>query len=178
VSRPQGAARSDTPDGRSWSEQPRWRRDFPIDVEVDEYVSRRDFTSFMVLISSAFACGQLWILGQNLWRARRGKPPLVEIGRLSALPVGDALTFRYPSETDPCVLVRLGEHELVAFEQTCTHLSCPVIPRVAENRFDCPCHKGSFDLESGRPTAGPPRRPLVRIRIDLAGDRILANGYV
>jgi nitrite reductase/ring-hydroxylating ferredoxin subunit len=165
------------PDGRPWSEQPRWRRDFPIGVEADEYVSRRDFTSFMVLISSAFACGQLWIVAQNAWRARRGKPPVMEIARLSELPVGAAITFRYPTASETCVLVRLEDQKLVAFNQACTHLSCPVIPRVAENRFECPCHHGSFDLESGRPTAGPPRRPLTRIRIEIAGDRVLANGY-
>jgi Rieske Fe-S protein len=86
-------------------------------------------------------------------------------------------TFRYPTEHETCVLVRIEEHKLVAFDQACTHLSCPVVPRVAENRFECPCHHGSFDLESGRPTAGPPRRPLTRIRIVLAGDRVLADGY-
>ena len=166
------------PDGRPAAEQPRWRRDFPIGIEADEYASRRDFTSFMVLISSAFACGQLWILLENFWRERRGRPPLQEIARLSALPVGAAMTFRYPTEHDVCVLVRLEEQKLVAFDQSCTHLSCPVIPRVAERRFVCPCHHGSFDLESGSPIAGPPRRPLTRIRIDVAGDRILANGYV
>jgi nitrite reductase/ring-hydroxylating ferredoxin subunit len=165
------------PDGRPWSEQPRWRRDFPVRVDTDEYVSRRDFTSFMVLISGAFACGQLWIVAENAWRARKGKPPLKEIARLSDVPVGESIVFRYPTEHDPCVLVRLEEKKLVAYDQSCTHLSCPVIPRVAEGRFECPCHRGSFDLESGRPLAGPPRRPLARIRIDVVGDRVLANGY-
>ena len=165
------------PDGRAWPDQPRWRRDFPIGVEADEYVSRRDFTKFMVLISSAFACGQLWIVGQNAWRARRGIPPLKEIALLSTLPVGGSRTFRYPTEGNGCILVRLTETKLVAFEQACTHLSCPVIPRVSEKRFECPCHRGSFDIESGQPTAGPPRRPLARIRIELVGDKVLANGY-
>lgn len=177
MNRDPGEAGTIAPDGRPPSAQPRWRRDFPIGVEADEYVSRRDFTSFMVLISSAFAFGQVWILGQNAWRARRGKPPVKEIARLSELAVGASLTFHYPTDAETCVLVRVDERKLVAFDQACTHLSCPVIPRVAENRFECPCHHGSFDLESGRPTAGPPRRPLQRIRIDLAGDKVLATGY-
>jgi nitrite reductase/ring-hydroxylating ferredoxin subunit len=166
------------PDGRPWSEQPRWRRDFPIGVEADEYVSRRDFTRFMVLISSAFACGQLWIVGQNAWRRRRGQPPVKEIARLSELPIGAAVTFHYPTEQHSCVLVRLDATRLVAFDQACTHLSCPVIPRVSQKRFECPCHNGSFDLESGHPTAGPPRRPLKRIRIDVADDKVFATGFV
>ena len=177
MNRDPGESGTTAPDGRPALEQPRWRRDFPIGVEADEYVSRRDFTSFMVLISSAFACGQLWILGQNAWRLRRRKPPVKEIARLSDLPVGASLTFHYPTDAETCVLVRMEDRKLVAFDQACTHLSCPVIPRVTERRFDCPCHHGSFDLESGRPIAGPPRRPLARIRIDLAGDKVLANGY-
>lgn len=165
------------PNGRPWSEQPRWRRDFPIGVEADEYVSRRDFTSFMVLISSAFACGQLWIVAENAWRARTGAPPVREIARLSSLPIGDAVTFHYPNEIDTCVLVRLDDKRLLAYDQACTHLSCPVIPRVAEKRFECPCHHGSFDLETGLPIAGPPRRPLKRIKLEIAGDKVLATGY-
>jgi nitrite reductase/ring-hydroxylating ferredoxin subunit len=166
-----------TPDGRSWPEQPRWRRDFPIGVEADEYASRRDFTKFMVLVSAAFACGQLWIVAQSVLRARHGAPPRKEIARLTELPIGASITFHYPTQYETCVLVRLAERKLVAFDQACTHLSCPVIPRISENRFECPCHHGSFDIESGQPTAGPPRRPLARIRIELDGDKVLANGY-
>ena len=59
------------PDGRPESEQPKWRRDFPIDVEADEYGARRDFTKFMVLTSLAFACGQFWIALQSLFRGRK-----------------------------------------------------------------------------------------------------------
>jgi hypothetical protein len=44
------------PDGRSELEQPKWRRDFPIDVAADEYGARRDFTKFMVLTSLACNC--------------------------------------------------------------------------------------------------------------------------
>jgi len=116
-------------------------------------------------------------VAQNAWRRRRGLPPLKEVARLSQLPVGASLPFRYPTESDSCVLVRLDERRLVAFDQSCTHLSCPVIPRVSEQRFECPCHHGSFDLESGRPIAGPPRRPLARIKVEVVGDKVMANGF-
>ena len=43
-----------TPDGRPSDEQPKWRKDFPIDTAQDNYVARRDFTKFMVLISGSF----------------------------------------------------------------------------------------------------------------------------
>jgi Rieske Fe-S protein len=38
----------------------------------------------------------------------------------------------------------------------------------------CPCHEGFFDLVSGRPIAGPPRRPLTRVHLDVRGGEIFA----
>ena len=60
------------PDGRPLDEQPKWRRDFPIDTPQDLYVARRDFMKFMVLTSLAFTVGQFWIAAQNWLRRRRG----------------------------------------------------------------------------------------------------------
>jgi Rieske Fe-S protein len=51
-----------------------------------------------------------------------------------------------------------------------------VIPRPAEGCFYCPCHEGRFDLRTGSPIAGPPRRPLTRIVLDLRGRDIYAVG--
>ena len=116
----------------------------------------------MVLTSFAFTVGQLWIAVQNFIRQRRGQLPLAPINGAENLSVGQSLVFNYPGAHDPCVLVRLGADQFVAFDQKCTHLSCAVIPDPAQNRFLCPCHHGSFDLQSGRPLQGPPRRPLPR----------------
>ena len=57
-----------------------------------------------------------------------------------------------------------------------SHLSCPVIPKPAEGKFHCPYHEGVFDLYTGQPLAGPPRRPLPRITLDIRGGRIYATG--
>ena len=164
------------PDGRLDAEPPRWREDFPIDLPQDEYVARRDFTKFMVLTSFAFAVGQLWIVAENLFRRRKERLPVREITRLDDIPVGGSLVFNYPESHQPGVLVRLDESHLIAYGQKCTHLSCPVIPRVEEGRLHCPCHEGSFDLATGRPLAGPPRRPLTRIKLEIHEGRIYATG--
>jgi Rieske Fe-S protein len=156
--------------------QPAWRQDFPIDWPQDLYVERRDFMKFMVLTSAAFAVGQLWIGAQNLWRKQTGSPPMQRIASMDDLAVGAATVFNYPGEHDPCLLVRVTTSEFVAFGQKCTHLSCAVIPRPAENSFYCPCHEGRFDLRTGEPTAGPPRRPLTRIVLDVRGRDIYAVG--
>ena len=56
------------PDGRPREQQPKWRRDFPVDTAEDEYVARRDFTKFLTLISGAFVFGHLWIGVKSLLR--------------------------------------------------------------------------------------------------------------
>ena len=164
------------PDSKPPAEQPHWRQDFPIDWPQDHYVERRDFLKFMVLTSVAMTVGQLWIATQNWIRRRRAAPPIARIAPVGELPVGGVLQFAYPTAQDPCVLVRLTEFDIVAYSQKCTHLSCAVIPRPDKNDIACPCHDGHFDLRTGRPTAGPPRRALPRITLDIRGDAIYATG--
>jgi nitrite reductase/ring-hydroxylating ferredoxin subunit len=164
------------PDGRGWEAQPKWRRDFPIDSPRDEYVARRDFTKFMVLISLGFVVGQFWILFQNALRRRTGAPPVRRVARVDQIPVGGSLGFEYPEPGRSAVLVRLADGRFVAFDQSCTHLQCPVLAQVDRGRFYCPCHEGIFDLETGRAVAGPPERPLTRIVIQERGGWIYATG--
>ena len=164
------------PDFRPGELQPAWRQDFPIDWPEDHYVERRDFLKFLVLTSAAFVAGHVWILVQSIRRRLVPAPPGMRIASLDDLAVGGALAFTYPSEHDPCLLVRVSESEVVAFGQKCTHLSCAVIPRPVENIFYCPCHEGRFDLRTGTPVAGPPRRPLPRILIEVRGREVYATG--
>jgi Rieske Fe-S protein len=164
------------PDFRPAEVQPDWRRDFPIDWPQDAYVERRDFMKFLVLTSFAMTVGQFWIAGQNWLRRRQGAPEIRRIASIGDVAVGGTLTFRYPGEHDACVLVRLGDAELVAYSQKCTHLSCAVIPRPDRGVLHCPCHEGFFDIRTGQVTAGPPPRPLPRILLDVRGGAIYATG--
>ena len=45
---------------------PKWREDFPFESEGDDFVTRRDFTRFLCIISAGFATGNAWILGKSL----------------------------------------------------------------------------------------------------------------
>jgi Rieske Fe-S protein len=166
------------PDGRPPGEQPRWRRDFPVDWSEDEYVGRRELVKFLVLTSGAFAVGQLWIVAKSLFGRRRAAthPPPLAIARIDELPVGGAKTFHYPAGSTPRLLVRTAERGFVAYDQQCTHLLCPVVPAVESGRLHCPCHNGWFDLATGRPLAGPPRRPLPRVTLELRDGTVFATG--
>jgi Rieske Fe-S protein len=165
------------PDHRPRAAQPRWRRDFPIDWPEDGYVARRDFVKFLVLTSLAFVAGQAWIVAKSLRRKRdeAQPPPERKIASLAAVPPGTATTFRYPAD-EPCLLVRDRDGQLLAYSQACTHLSCAVVPEIERGLLRCPCHEGYFDLRSGRNLAGPPPRPLLRIRLAVRGDDIYAVG--
>jgi Rieske Fe-S protein len=164
------------PDGRPPALQPAWRQDFPIDWPQDQYVARRDFSKFMVLTSLAFVVGQAWIAVQNYFRRRGGRPPIQRVAALEEVPLGGAVVFNYPAAHDPCLLIRPRADTLVAYSQSCTHLSCAVVPRVDAGSIHCPCHDGHFDLQSGRPISGPPRRPLTRILVEVRRGVIYATG--
>jgi Rieske Fe-S protein len=164
------------PDRGDMAEQPKWRRDFPIDSAQDAYVARRDFTKFLGLTSLAFVVGQFWIAMQNTWRKRRGALPIVEIARIDDVPVNSYRAFTYPTSADPAVLVRLGKDEFLAYSSECTHLQCPVLPDIDKGQFHCPCHAGYFDMRNGRPLGGPPRRPLARISLKIQSALIYATG--
>lgn len=83
-------------------------------------MAQRDFTKFLVLATLACAAGQVWILPQNLWRRAGGRPPIRAVARLDEIRVGGSLTFRYPDQGSPAVLVRLGKNRLVAFDEAGT----------------------------------------------------------
>jgi Rieske Fe-S protein len=163
------------PDGRPPSEQPRWRQDFPTDIPEDDALARREFTKFLVLTSGAFVAGQCWIGLMSLFRQEGPLPARRIAAERDVLP-GGVVEFRYPTDDNPCLLIRLRDGRLVAFGQQCSHLSCAVIPEPEQGHLRCPCHNGLFEINEGRPIAGPPRRPLPRITLEVRDGVIYATG--
>ena len=92
------------------------------------------------------------------------------------MPPGGVVEFRYPTDDAPCLLIRLPDGTLVAYGQQCSHLSCAVIPEPEQGQLHCPCHNGYFEISEGRPIAGPPRRPLPRIKLAVRDGVIYATG--
>jgi Rieske Fe-S protein len=154
-----------------------WREDFPVNWEEDHDVTRREFISFLTLISSALCLGTGLVGVWEWWRQRYAvQPGPVPIAQVTEVPVGGAKLFYYPTAHDPCLLIRLTADRFVAYRQQCTHLSCPVVYREVNQQLHCPCHEGLFAVEDGRVLAGPPKRPLPRIALALRGEEIWATG--
>src|SRR6478672_11780973 len=153
----------------------RWRDDFPVKWDSDNYVTRREMVKFLAL-------GSLTIAGANAVVAglphivKASEMPKTRVALASSIPVGGSTLFSYPTEEDPCILVRQSNGDLVAYSQVCTHLSCAVIHKAEENALFCPCHHGYFSVDRGKPLAGPPTRPLPRIKLEQQGNEIFAIG--
>ncbi len=158
------------PDGGT----PRWRLDFPIRWDDDQYVTRRELAKFLTL-GSALLVGATGAVSLLLRPARRAGPEL-RIASAASIPAGGTVLFRYPTDADPCILLRLRDGRLAAYSQVCTHLSCAVVHEPGGDDLHCPCHQGWFSGSDGRPFAGPPTRRLPRILLEERGGDVYAVG--
>ena len=153
----------------------RWREDFPVRWDEDHYMTRRELAKFLTLGSGLLVGANLLIAFVGL----TGHAPELPVRRIAAdadIAPGTSRLFRYPTDDDPCILVRDTSGRLTAYSQVCTHLSCAVVYQPDEGALGCPCHRGVFDAADGRPIAGPPTRRLPRIRLEQRGADILATG--
>ena len=154
----------------------RLSKDFPIDWEEDNYVSRREFFKFVTMASGGLALGTA---GLAAWsQSKRGELRFdaAKIARVEDVPIGGSLGFSYPRPNDICILVQPEPGKFVAFSRRCTHLSCPVNYEADQNRLFCPCHNGAFSLEDGSVLQGPPPHSLPQIVLDIEGGDIFAVG--
>ena len=155
----------------------RWRLKFPYHWDADELISRRELLRFTVYTSgSIFAVTTLLailgLLKQEPVAERRA------IARVDEVPEGGVKYFEYPGKGDQAVLLHLAGGGFVAYNQTCTHLSCAVYYQEAHKQLVCPCHEGIFNPLTGDPVAGPPRRRLERIEISQEGDTLYAVAVI
>lgn len=163
----------------SWrrpSAAPLWRDEFRVDTADERYVARRQFAKFLALTSLGMLAGNAWILLRSRFGPRPPALPRAVVAEARGLPVGGARVFAYPTPGDPCLLVRRGADEYVAFSQKCTHLSCAVYYARERDRLECPCHEGKFSVKDGRVLGGPPPRPLPRVILERQGDEVVAVG--
>ncbi len=65
--------------------------------------------------------------------------------------------------------VRRENASVIATLLLCTHQGCTV--KWDGRGYACPCHGGYYSVE-GRPTLGPPRRPLRRLPVRMSHGRV------
>jgi Rieske Fe-S protein len=140
----------------------------------DPLLARRDFLRLLTALSGGLALTTGAVAAGVF---RRGSPAGHATKRIvSSLGPGESVTFAYPGPDDPAIAVGLADGTPVAFSSVCPHLGCAVLWKKESGRLECPCHDGAFDVRSGRVLAGPPPRPLTRIRLEHRADGIYATG--
>lgn len=145
-------------------------------IREDASVTRRDYLRILVTISGGLLAGTAAV-ALGLF-GRRDEATGAEVLVAQDIAPGGSVRFRYPSEEDPAIAIRLVDGAVVAYSSVCTHLSCTVLWNRGDARIDCPCHDGRFDPVDGRVVAGPPPRPLPRIELVERQDGIYAVGMV
>ncbi|GAA0349373.1 Rieske (2Fe-2S) protein [Bacillus horti] len=150
-----------------------------IEKNNERSLDRRGFMKTLVGAAGLFAVSTLpWgaLAAKELMGLGERNEAIKKITDVQSLKVGEAIEFAYPKEHDSALLIRLGEGKYKAYQNACTHLKCPVFWDGNDQQLVCPCHHGFFDVATGAPTAGPPRRPLPEITIDVEGSEIFATG--
>jgi Rieske Fe-S protein len=151
---------------------PPWKRDFPYQALSEEEVTRREFARYLVLGAGTIAVANVGIAAWTQLRTiNTGEPRAIT--PLADVVVGEPYLFRYPSDNDPAILVRLSDTDIVAFSQKCTHLGCVVYYEPDAERWHCPCHEGNFEARTGTVISGPPTRPLGRIDLAVRNDGMI-----
>ena len=158
--------RSDETDVRR--ETAPYQAEFPYERDEEAQVTRREFCNFLFLTSSSLFFASAGFAGKLAYNStiEQQFAPL-KIEGSSGLKPGSAVNFFYPGENDTAILVRAADGNYYAYEQKCTHLTCPVYYSKQNDRLECPCHEGGFDVHSGGVLYGPPPRPLGTIDIEV-----------
>lgn len=153
------------------------QKEFPYERDEEGQVTRREFCNFLFLTSSALLLGAIGFAGKSVYDSQfEPTYPQAKIEGADGLQPGASLNFHYPKENDSAILIRAADGNFYAYGQKCTHLSCPVYYSRANDRLECPCHEGGFDVHDGRNLYGPPPRPLDKILIEERNGEIWAVG--
>ena len=112
----------------------------------------------------------------------RRKRDWVDVGAVDELPVG------HPTQLDHVTTIRDGwmetksqkavwavrypEGDVKVFSPIWTHLGCGYRWDDGTNKFQCPCHGSSFDM-NGQVLAGPAPRPLDQLPMKVENGRLL-----
>ena len=107
-------------------------------------------------------------------RARaEGQIKTVTLAQKNLPGPGTATMFLFGSR--PSLLIHHKDGHYVAFDAVCSHLGCTVRFEPQNNRIFCPCHGGTYDMNSGAVVAGPPPRGLKTYKVEVADGNVVVS---
>jgi arsenite oxidase small subunit len=173
----------------------------PEDEKVGD--SRRNFLKISVVLSAILAAGGIAAVTKSVTNRvstseGAGTPstfPRVKIATVSALTQDQVMSFNYPLDNTPNILVKIGQNatggvgpdgDIVAFSQLCQHLGCdysyqaPGTSPACNSGYKAPgpvgyccCHGSIFDFTKGGSVLGGPAPnpvPQVILEVEANGD--------
>lgn len=151
-------------------------------------ITRRDFIKIgSATASTTLAAGLVPAVAVAAAPAPKADAyPVTRVADLASIKVDTPVTFSYPDESSPAVLVRLKQpaaggvgpgNAIVAYSMLCTHKGCPVSYRPERKLLICPCHWSSFDpSKSGQMVIGQGSQALPQITLRVQGSTVQAVG--
>lgn len=156
------------------SEETRTQRRLLDRIRDGRLITRRDYLRLLVTVSGGLLAGTAGVASGVFRRHGTGTAGAKRVA--DSAEAGESFTFFYPGEDDPSIGVRLDDGSLVAYSSICTHLACAVLWIKESQKLECPCHDGLFDVRNGEVLAGPPPRPLPKIKLQERPTGIYAVG--
>jgi len=130
-------------------------------------------------IGTLIGLGYLFVAERFMLPPPETNNSLQAIGPSSAFPNGQMQFFNYLGDggfPDGVYVVRLDQG-LVAYDEHCAHLQCPVQWTASIQEFLCPCH-GSIYNVFGQNIGGPAPHPLNFHRILEKDGQVYIGGIV
>jgi arsenite oxidase small subunit len=174
----------------------------------DQDDSRRNFLKISVVLSAILAAGGIAAVTKSVTdRVSSSTGPVtpstfprVKISNVTSLTQDQVVSFYYPLDNEPNILVKIGQKavggvgpdgDIVAFSQLCQHLGCdyayqaPGTSPACNANYKAPapvgyccCHGSIYDFTKGGSVLGGPAPnpvPQVILEVDTNGD-IYATG--
>src|SRR5271165_4259467 len=107
-------------------------------------------------------------------RARaQGQVTTVAIPQKDLPGAGTATMFLFGSR--PSLLIHYSDGHYASFDAVCTHLGCTVRFEPQNKRIFCPCHGGTYDMNTGEVVSGPPPRALKAYRVEVGDGNVTVH---
>lgn len=134
-------------------------------------MTRRSFLKFLTFALGTTAIGSIAYPLIRFLAPPRAKVKGGQIKiKKSDIPLGDGREIVLGDT--PAIVVNVRGMGYIALSRVCTHLGCLVEYNKEENKFICPCHAGTFNIE-GNVISGPPPKPLAKLPLTVEGDNII-----
>ncbi len=129
--------------------------------------SRRGFVKgLLASVGSLIAVGYAFLAERFMLPPPEATATMQKVGKSSDYLPHQAKLAVYTGDggfPDGVYIVRLAKG-LIAYDEHCAHLQCPVQWSQATSTFNCPCHGSVYNVY-GKNTAGPAPHPLNYHRI-------------